>query len=671
MTVSDSNPIQFWPTGTESYNEKAICGVYTECFCQPLNADDPIRLQFYDGVPGASYLLRFYDTDDNLLLTDTLNEVDDGVFESTFEQAIAYKSTAYEAVASSSQSWTGIAYGGGSFVAVASAGTKRAMYSYSKGKTWTLATTESPQWNDVAYGNDVFVAVASSSSNRVMVSDDLGETWTPVLVDASSWSKIIFDGTKFVAIAISGTTRMITSTDGLSWSSVTLPITKTWFAIASNGTGTIVVLAASGTDCVYSLDGGTTWTATTQPAKSWNDIAYGEGLFVAVGDGGGVATSSDGITWTSRNAAEGADWDSVAYGNGVFIAVASAGVNRAMISTDGIAWYSLSISSVQWRSIIFGEGVFVAVNFDSSSQVSILKIPEIQAKVYGIHTIQDYDSWTNTGSGEDWIKPGLLWYSSITPAQTTKYLTISFESFIGENYLFTLTWGKSTASSFGTMTIHIALADSSNNILDQHDFVTGSVGDSIYDHLFTLSSPIYNGTRILIWTDGAADNPTLPQIESLTISSDSEEIELLHSDCISVKDLHDCTELITYDNTVNFDGLVFETSGSPSGGPFYLRVPAQFWKENNPQTQEDHELSNGEVVTLRQTIQEKKLLELGYMPNYMHKKLQKILMMDSILIDGEYWKKRDEYESENINRYGLKRAKVWLTKYDSVKKNTP
>lgn len=140
------------------------------------------------------------------------------------------------------------------------------------------------------------------------------------------------------------------------------------------------------------------------------------------------------------------------------------------------------------------------------------------------------------------------------------------------------------------------------------------------------------------------------------------------SDCIDLKESHDCTQLIEYENTSNFDGINYE-AGSP-GPSFQLRIPAIFFEEENPQEQEDLELSNGVIVTLRQSILEKRKLETGYMPNYMHRKLQKVLMHDSVLIDGDYWKKRDAYDTNPIKKYNLKTASVLLTKYDSVEKNT-
>jgi hypothetical protein len=129
----------------------------------------------------------------------------------------------------------------------------------------------------------------------------------------------------------------------------------------------------------------------------------------------------------------------------------------------------------------------------------------------------------------------------------------------------------------------------------------------------------------------------------------------------------DCSVTISYTNATNFDGILYEQSPQPE---FQITIPCQFDVEDNPQEQEDSELSNGVIVTIRQSIQQKRLLKTGYMPNDMHLKLQKILMHDTITINGTEWKKRDAYESEPVNRYGLKTASVLLTKYNSVQKNT-
>lgn len=155
---------------------------------------------------------------------------------------------------------------------------------------------------------------------------------------------------------------------------------------------------------------------------------------------------------------------------------------------------------------------------------------------------------------------------------------------------------------------------------------------------------------------------------SLEIRRLDNDAIMYKSDCLDISLSHPETKQIQYTNATNFDGLYYE-NGSP-GPYFYLRVPAVFFEEKNPQDQEDLELSNGQIVTLRSSIQEKRLFETGYMPNYMHKKLQKVLMHDTIYIDGNYWKKRDSYDDSPVKKYNLKKASVLLTKYNSVEKNT-
>ena len=56
---------------------------------------------------------------------------------------------------------------------------------------------------------------------------------------------------------------------------------------------------------------GITWTSRTSADNEWNSVAYGNGLWVAVGesgDGNRVMTSPDGITWTSQTSAADNSW---------------------------------------------------------------------------------------------------------------------------------------------------------------------------------------------------------------------------------------------------------------------------------------------------------------------------------------------------------------------------
>ena len=79
---------------------------------------------------------------------------------------------------------------------------------------------------------------------------------------------------------------------------------------------------------------GMEWTAATLPSnKRWASVAYGGGVFVAVGNGTAAAYSTDGgKTWTAATLPSIASWFSVTYGGGVFVAVAYGSTNAALSS---------------------------------------------------------------------------------------------------------------------------------------------------------------------------------------------------------------------------------------------------------------------------------------------------------------------------------------------------
>ena len=189
-------------------------------------------------------------------------------------------------------------------------------------QTWYLKTIASNPYSGIAYGNGKFVAV-SNGSFSIMHSND-GVTWTSATVGSYGLSDVVYGNGKFVAVGaeFSGSdliTNVQVSTDGVNWTRYT-PFT--------NG-----------------------------PALK--AITYGNGLFVAVANGGGnrVVTSPDGISWTLRNAAANNDWQSVAFGNNKFVAISSNGTNRTMYSSDGINWTSIAVTSGS-NSIAFGNGKF-------------------------------------------------------------------------------------------------------------------------------------------------------------------------------------------------------------------------------------------------------------------------------------------------------------------------
>lgn len=140
------------------------------------------------------------------------------------------------------------------------------------------------------------------------------------------------------------------------------------------------------------------------------------------------------------------------------------------------------------------------------------------------------------------------------------------------------------------------------------------------------------------------------------------------SDCIDVRTEHECTKLITYSNNSDFAGIDYNAA-SPSP-EFNLRVPAMLFRATRPQEQEVHPLSNDEWIRVWSRMTKKMRLELGFMPDYMHEKLQLILMHDNVEIDGLSWKHRDPYElGEGSKRNPLMVASTLLTDKTFIKRN--
>jgi hypothetical protein len=87
-------------------------------------------------------------------------------------------------------------------------------------------------------------------------------------------------------------------------------------------------------------------------------IAYGNGVFVSVGNAGSIYTTLDGLTYTSRTSGTASTLRAVTYGNGIYVAGGNGGV--VLNSLDGITWTirtSTTTSSI--FSLTYGGGIFV------------------------------------------------------------------------------------------------------------------------------------------------------------------------------------------------------------------------------------------------------------------------------------------------------------------------
>jgi hypothetical protein len=116
--------------------------------------------------------------------------------------------------------------------------------------------------------------------------------------------------------------------------------------------------------------GPTTWTAVSNSPFDTSDaygVAFGNNTWVAVGRYGKIAYSSDGRSWTAVPAGRGTgqttfttnrNFHDIAFGNGTFIAVGNGGMAS---STDGRTWTAVANAPNATDGIAFGGGRFVAV----------------------------------------------------------------------------------------------------------------------------------------------------------------------------------------------------------------------------------------------------------------------------------------------------------------------
>jgi hypothetical protein len=224
-----------------------------------------------------------------------------------------------------------VAYGNGQFVVVGyacgSTNCDGTILTSTDGVNWVLRKSVTGNGlSAIAYGNGLFVAVG----NYMLTSAD-GVQWTDRQIEGSD--AITFGNGQFVVvdgIGIRGS-RIRTSVDGVNWTQ------HPWW-------GTTDYLA---------------------------DIAYGKGMFVAVGGSWinvfdriaemTITTSTDGVRWDQRSPeVENGFINSIAYGNGLF--VASTGDSRGeapiLSSTDGVNWKHHQVGA-NGGAIAYGNGHFL------------------------------------------------------------------------------------------------------------------------------------------------------------------------------------------------------------------------------------------------------------------------------------------------------------------------
>jgi len=242
-----------------------------------------------------------------------------------------------------------------------------------------IDTTVSPNVTNyyLAGGSGTFSSTKPDFTNKFYGKS--GYSATGVGASATYGVTLTYVGTLPVATAI-------TNTNAAGYGVTGFTITQTGYGYTTTPTVTVtdpnaafMAISTATSSVAYSTDQGTTWTATASNTGKTNlkSLAYGNNLYIAVGGTSsavivsyypGSVSSLTSTTWTdqSTNAiANSSGYSHVAYGAGVFCAIG--GTVSSFTAADPTKWYAgATLPSKTWASLTYGNGRFVALASDGT-----------------------------------------------------------------------------------------------------------------------------------------------------------------------------------------------------------------------------------------------------------------------------------------------------------------
>lgn len=246
------------------------------------------------------------------------------------------------------------------------------------------------------YAANKFVAVGKDSA--IILSGD-GTNWisaTPVDSTGVYFKSVLYAKNLFVTVAAEG--RIYTSADAVNWVS---QISPTYLDLndVAYGNGRFVVVgdgdsAGNPGSTTLTSPNGTNWTLLSSiSAKNLRAVTFADGRFVAVGNDRTILVSVDGLSWSARNTALATGHDnlrSILYTNGIWLAVGNNGV--VLSSFDTINWTQHPVPVFgNLHSVCYINGAFVAVGATGTiiqsdpiaSRLALLRRPgEVELTIY-------------------------------------------------------------------------------------------------------------------------------------------------------------------------------------------------------------------------------------------------------------------------------------------------
>ncbi|HEY5910985.1 MAG TPA: hypothetical protein VJA21_10325 [Verrucomicrobiae bacterium] len=201
------------------------------------------------------------------------------------------------------------------------------------GERWQpVAVPTRTNLNAISWGAGQFVAVGEGG---VILTSPNAQSWLARSSGTdASLNAIAYGNGMFLAVGDEST--VLTSVDGIRWKRQAIPYGAPLGAVGF-GNHQFMISAAYGYSLTMVSSDGKAWREVAHPCGGLLALAYGNGMFVAVGANNAWPRGSpDGTSWQPplRERCRPTDWAGAAFGNGVFVAV-----GRALaVSRDGIHW---------------------------------------------------------------------------------------------------------------------------------------------------------------------------------------------------------------------------------------------------------------------------------------------------------------------------------------------
>ncbi|MBU6370901.1 beta-propeller fold lactonase family protein, partial [Patescibacteria group bacterium] len=242
---------------------------------------------------------------------------------------------------------------------------------------WATGTfpVSNASWISIAYGNGIFVAAGDGSQSAISSN---GTVWTSGTMSSSDyWDSMTYGNGQFVAMD-GRHNHYAVSTNGTSWTGGTMPsphptfFAWSWRVAYGNG-----LFVAVGGDQFATSSDGTHWATSSLPvsAANFESLIYANGRFVGVNNNSATVESTNGEQWTAGTLPSPMNNGySITYGNSMFVIVGSDSSNNNRIATspDGINWSLVTPPTTNlWVSVAYSNGLFIAVANGTSFGASL------------------------------------------------------------------------------------------------------------------------------------------------------------------------------------------------------------------------------------------------------------------------------------------------------------